>query len=283
MSKILVTGSHGQLGQEIYALHKNNSQFIFCDKNDLDITDSTALKHFFERENITHTINCAAYTAVDLAEDESDIAHLINCYGVKNIVDASKMHNCRVIHISTDFVFDGKTSIPYNEEDFANPISIYGRTKHEGEKYVLEYSNGVVIRTSWLYSSYGNNFVKTMLRLFRSRDVVNVINDQFGVPTYTFDLAEVILSKILFSSNIGLFHYSNEGVASWYDFAYEILQLSKEKCDLNPIPTSSYPTKACRPHFSVMNKSRIIETFGVSIAHWKGSLSKCIKLLNEGN
>lgn len=271
MSKILVTGANGQLGIE---LSKLLPSAICTDINELDICDYDAVMDFIEKNNIKTIINAAAYNAVDKAEDEFELAHKVNVIGAKNLAKT----NCDLIHISTDYVFDGQNHKPYLSDDVTNPISVYGKTKRDGEIAVLENNkNAIIIRTSWLYSTNGNNFVKTIRRLAKEKVFLNVVCDQVGSPTSAFDLACAIV-KILpqMRNKGGIYHFTNEGVCSWYDFAKEIVELSEFNCSIFPISTSEYPTKAKRPFYSVLDKSKIKETFNLEISHWKESLKKCI-------
>jgi dTDP-4-dehydrorhamnose reductase len=282
---ILVTGSNGQLGSEIKELATNYKKvdFIFKDLPELDICNFKALQAFIIDHNINAVINCAAYTAVDKAEEESIIATKVNYEGVLNIVNALAKVNGKLIHISTDYVFDGDHFLPYKELDPVSPIGVYGETKRAGELAVLDSDiDSIVIRTSWLYSSYGNNFVKTMLRLGSEKESLGVIFDQIGTPTYAVDLAKTCLDILTgvnsakISKNGNLYHYSNEGVASWYDFAISIMALGKVDCNVKPIETKDYPTLAKRPHYSVLNKSKIKADFKIEIPYWRNSLKDCI-------
>ena len=269
----LITGSNGQLGTELGKLFPDAIQ---VDVNMLDITDFEAVQKFVKEYNVDTIINCAAYTAVDKAEDDVELAHKINVVGPENLAKSG----CKIIHISTDYVFDGKGYRPYIETDEANPISVYGKTKRLGEEAVLKYARlAVIIRTSWLYSAHGNNFVKTMRKLGAERDILTVVSDQVGTPTCASDLAKAILiiSNNLTPETAGIYHFSNEGVCSWYDFASEIMELSALKCKVKPIPSSAYKTKAQRPFYSVLDKTKIKETFGIQIPHWKESLKECLK------
>ncbi|MBR9997995.1 MAG: dTDP-4-dehydrorhamnose reductase [Cyclobacteriaceae bacterium] len=283
--KILVTGSKGQLGSELQSLAVNAShQFDFTDIEELNITEESEIDEYSRKYPFDILINCAAYTAVDLVEKEIDKALLINSTAPGLLAERSRLINASIIHISTDFVFDGSASRPYVENDPVAPVNAYGQTKCEGELNVLKGNpKSIVIRTSWLYSQYGNNFVKTMIRLGQSRDEIGVIFDQVGSPTYAYDLAKVIMEMVDILENEkensdkwGIYHFSNEGVASWYDFAYEIFMLKNIKLKLKPILTRDYPTPARRPHFSVMDKSKIKSVFGIQIPHWKESLGECI-------
>ena len=287
---ILVTGSNGQLGSEIKDLVSNykNFDFFFMDLPALDICNSSQLDDFFKDKNINIVINCAAYTEVDKAEMDADIAEKVNATGVLNLVNALEKVNGKLIHISTDYVFDGNSFLPYQESDEVNPIGIYGNTKRNGELAMINSNiDGIVIRTSWLYSTYGNNFVKTMLRLGNEKENLGVIFDQVGTPTYARDLAKTCLeilcrdSSVDISKNGSLYHYSNEGVTSWYDFAISIMELGGENCKVKPIQTKDYPTLAKRPHYSVLNKSKIKTDFKIEIPYWRDSLKDCIeKIIN---
>ena len=271
MNKILITGANGQLGTE---LSKLLPDAICTDINELDISDYDAVIDFIKKNNIKTIINCAAYTAVDNAEDEFELAHKVNVIGAKNLAKT----NCDLIHISTDYVFDGQNHKPYLSNDATNPISMYGKTKRDGEIAVLENNkNAIIIRTSWLYSTNGNNFVKTIRKLAKEKTFLNVVCDQVGSPTSAFDLACAIV-KILpqMRNNGGIYHFTNEGVCSWYDFAKEIVDLSELNCSIFPISTLEYPTKAKRPFYSVLDKTKIKETFNLEISYWKDSLKKCI-------
>lgn len=293
MSVILVTGSYGQLGSEIKELSSDYKElkFLFTDVDTLDITNLKSLENFFNENPIDFVINCAGYTNVDKAETDKDAAYLINATAVKYLAELTNKKSAGLIHISTDYVFDGTGNNPYKENDATNPTSVYGETKLQGELEILAYTpltplkrgivkNSIIIRTSWLYSSYGNNFVKTMLRLGKEKKELNVVSDQTGCPTYAKDLAKVILDIINNSydnsdpDNVGtgIYHYSNEGVCSWYDFASEIFKIANISCKINPIGTKDFPTPAKRPFYSVLNKSKIKSTFGITIPHWKDSL-----------
>jgi dTDP-4-dehydrorhamnose reductase len=287
---ILVTGSNGQLGSEIkdLALNYKKFSFFFLDLPELDICNSSQLNIFIKENNINTVINCAAYTAVDKAEQDSDIAKKVNATGVLNIVNALEKVDGKLIHISTDYVFDGNNFLPYQELDQVKPIGVYGITKRSGELAVINSNiDAIVIRTSWLYSAYGNNFVKTMLRLGNERDELGVVFDQVGTPTNASDLAKACLDILIFSNenNINskgnLYHFSNEGVASWYDFSRAIMALGKVNCNVKPIETIDYPTPAKRPHFSVLNKSKIKNDFEMEIPYWRDTLENCIKKLKK--
>jgi dTDP-4-dehydrorhamnose reductase len=287
---ILVTGSNGQLGSEIKDLAANYASFsfFFMDLPALDICNSSQLDVFFKDKNINTVINCAAYTAVDKAEQDADIAEKVNATGVLNLVNALAKVNGKLIHISTDYVFDGNHFLPYKESDPVSPIGVYGETKRAGELAVINSDiDSIVIRTSWLYSSNGNNFVKTMLRLGNEREELGVIFDQVGTPTYARDLAKTCLEILAYkkeaniNSNGNLYHYSNEGVASWYDFAISIMELGGENCKVKPIQTKDYPTLAKRPHYSVLNKSKIKTDFKIKIPYWRDSLKDCIEKIKN--
>lgn len=286
MKTILVTGGKGQLGKCINELtQKMGFKMLFADINELDITNTKSTNEFFINNDIDWCINCAAYTAVDKAESDLDKAQLVNVFGSKNLAEACKKQSVKLIHISTDFVFDGTKHIAYTEEDNANPVSVYGKTKHQGELEIQSIlKENFIIRTSWLYSEYANNFMKTMLRLGKDRNSLNIVGDQIGTPTYAKDLAAVIIQIIESDSNdYGLYHYSNEGVASWYDFANAIFELANKQVKTSPIPTTQYPTPAKRPYFSVLNKTKIKETFNLSIPHWRLSLKNAITNLQMNN
>ena len=287
---ILVTGSNGQLGSEIKDLVTNykDFNFFFRDLPELNICDAESLNTFIFNQNINAVINCAAYTAVDQAEEDVEIAEQVNSIGVLNLVNALKKVNGKLIHISTDYVFDGNSFLPYQELDELNPIGIYGETKRAGELVILNSSiDALVIRTSWLYSAYGNNFVKTMLKLGHERDELGVIFDQVGTPTYASDLAKTCLDILLdkssenISMNGKIYHYSNEGATSWYDFAKAIMELGSLDCKVRPIQTRDYPTPAKRPHFSVLNKTKIKKDFNIEIPYWRDSLDKCVEKLKS--
>jgi len=287
---ILVTGSNGQLGSEIKDLASNYADFncYFTDSIDLDICNSGTLEHYIKDNKIEAVINCAAYTAVDKAEQEAELAKKVNSEGVLNLVNAIAKVNGKLIHISTDYVFDGNSFLPYQESDEVNPMGVYGNTKRRGELAVINADiDGIVIRTSWLYSAYGNNFVKTMLRLGNERGVLGVIFDQVGTPTNASDLAKTCLDILAYNKEVNinskgnLYHYSNEGVASWYDFSVAIMALGKVDCHVKPIETKDYPTLAKRPHFSVLNKSKIKKDFEIEIPFWRDSLAICISKLNK--
>jgi dTDP-4-dehydrorhamnose reductase/dTDP-4-dehydrorhamnose 3,5-epimerase len=273
--KILVTGGNGQLGT---ILSKYLPNALFTSSKDLDITNEKDIIDFVKSHNIETIINCAAYTAVDNAEDNIELSTAVNANGPLYLAKTG----AKIIHISTDYVFDGKGHKPYSTDDKANPISVYGKTKLAGEKAVSDNANiYVIIRTSWLYSNYGKNFLKTMRSLGKVKESVSVVYDQIGTPTYADDLAEAIIKIIphLKKENNGIYHFTNEGVCSWYDFATEIMEQSNLKCKVCPISSFDYPTKANRPFYSVLDKSKIKKKFGIEISHWKEGLKKCIKQL----
>ncbi|KAG2738536.1 dTDP-6-deoxy-L-mannose-dehydrogenase [Suillus brevipes Sb2] len=282
MINILVTGSNGQVGSELHELSSNYTyNFFFTDRGSLDITDPQALSECIELNNISTIINTAAYTAVDKAQNDENTANLVNHLAVKNLALIAKEKSIQLIHISTDYVFDGTNHQPYKECDITNPNSIYGSTKLAGENAIISINpkNSIIIRTSWVYSSYGTNFVKTMIRLGKERDELGVIFDQVGTPTYAKDLAKAILNIVpkIDLTTVEIYNYSNEGVLSWYDFAKEIMRMAKLNCKVNPIETKDYPTPAKRPHYSLLNKSKIKEDFNLEIPYWKDSLRYLIK------
>lgn len=293
--RILVTGKDGQLGQSIRAISHAYPQydFVFVGRDHLDLSSSSSIADYFNKNAFDVIINCAAYTAVDKAESEPELVDQINHIAVKQLAHIAKEQEVVLIHISTDYVFDGTNHRPYVESDSTNPQSVYGLTKLKGEQTMQEINpKGLIIRTSWVYSEFGNNFVKTMLKLGKERDSLNVIFDQVGSPTYAGDLANAILvmlnsefsmlneaEGIIQNSKFKIFNYSNEGVCSWYDFAKAIFELSNVRCKVNPIETKDYPTPATRPHYSLMNKAKIKQTFNLSIPYWKDSLALCLKEL----
>jgi len=285
MINILVTGANGQLGSELKRIYNNKSRTFekpvnieFTDIETLDLSNTIFLKKFLDDHSFDYIINCAAYTNVDLAETEKEKAFEINANCVKSIADSIKGKNTKLIHISTDYVFDGESFIPYTEDMPSNPQSVYGNTKLEGEKYALEHTDSLVIRTSWLYSSYGKNFAKTIYKLCKEREELNVVFDQIGTPTYAADLANAILQIVNQSIKenrfiTGVYHYSNEGVCSWFDFAQAIADKAYSKCKINPIISEEYPTPTKRPFYSVLNKSKIKSVYQISIPHWQKSLN----------
>lgn len=274
--KILVTGSNGQLGQCIkeISLNYTNLEFLFVSKDELDITNHSDVEVFFDNNKFDFVINCAAYTAVDKAESDIENAQLVNAIATKYLAQATAKQSIPFIHISTDYVFDGTISKPRTEIDQVNPINVYGQTKLEGENLAMSFNpQTIVIRTSWVYSKYGSNFVNTMLRLFLEKEEINVINDQIGSPTNAIDLAEALI-KIITSEKLsfGIFNYSNEGSCSWFDFATTIKEFSESKIKINPIPTIAYPTPAKRPSFSLLDKTKIKSTYDIEIPQWNESL-----------
>ncbi|MFP4058942.1 MAG: dTDP-4-dehydrorhamnose reductase [Bacteroidota bacterium] len=280
--KIIVTGGNGQLGTELKIISAKapRHEFLFTDIEDMDITNPDSIEKSFRNFSPDYIINCAGYTAVDKAEEEPDKAFLINRDAVKKLSEASKKYNARLIHISTDYIFDGKTNQPYSEDQQPHPLSVYGQSKWEGEQEVDITANGAVVRTSWLYSSFGQNFVKTIIRLAEQRDELKIVADQTGTPTYAGDLAEMLI-HLLQHFRPGIFHYSNEGVATWYDFAHEIISLADLQCKIVPISTKEYPLPAPRPHYSVMDKKKVKDYFGLPIPYWRDSLQLCMSLLKK--
>lgn len=270
----LITGAGGQLGQSFKAVLGADAYYV--NRQDLDITDLIALNDFLKKHTVTAIINCAAYTQVDVAEDEQDQAAKINVLGAKNLAQMG----IPLVHFSTDYVFDGQVRAPYTETTQPHPLNVYGQTKLAGENAVLENADiAVIIRTSWLYSEFGSNFLRTMCRLFVQKDTLNIVDDQIGTPTYTGHLVAAVLAIIpqMNKGNKGIYHFSNEGVASWYDFACEIRNQSGVACTLSPIPSSRYPTKAERPKYSVLDKSKIKNTFGVIVPKWETGVLECLK------
>lgn len=284
-AKVLITGANGQLGKEFQKISGAfpGLEYFFLSRDEMPIHDAQLVDKMFKQIRPTHCINCAAYTAVDKAESEREKAFMINSEAVGILASACKILNTKLFHISTDYVFDGNSSKPLKEDDATNPINVYGESKLSGELLALK-NNGdsIVIRTAWLYSSFGNNFVKTMIRLMKERDSINVVNDQIGSPTYAEDLATTIL-KIIASKKFvpGIYNYSNEGRISWFEFASSIKELIGSSCIVNPIRASQYPTPAKRPHYSLLDKTKIKNTYGIEIADWKSSLVKCIDQIKK--
>lgn len=281
--KVVVTGKGGQLASELEALKGFDPNWTFLSEQDLDITNKTSVSSYFQSNSFELVINCAAYTAVDKAEDEEELAFMVNAKGTKNLVEACEPMGARLIHYSTDYVFDGSSKEPYTELDTPNPNSVYGASKLSGEEYILKNSKvkSIILRTSWVYSSYGNNFVKTMIRLGGERDELGVVSDQIGSPTYAKDLAEHTL-RILSNDNYkwtqgDLFHYSNNGSCSWYEFARTIFELTNFNIQLKQLNTDDYPTKASRPKYSLLNKSKFQRTFKIQIRDWRTSLIDMLK------
>ncbi len=283
MKTILITGSKGQLGNEMQQAAVRYPQFnyIFTDVDELDICDKTALDAFVKANSVNFIVNCAAYTAVDKAEDDVKLCYKINSDAVRNIGEVADSNGIKVVHVSTDYVFDGTNHIPYTEIQEVSPATVYGKSKFAGELALLEScKDSVIIRTAWLYSSFGNNFVKTMMKLGSERDTLNVVFDQVGSPTYAADLAEAIM-KVVSAENFvaGIYHFSDEGVCSWYDFTKTIHKIAGISCNVQPIESKDFPARTPRPHYSVLNKAKIKSTYGITIPHWEESLEKCIKIL----
>ena len=290
--KILVIGANGQLGksvQKIVSSAKQNNEFVFVGRGELDLSQEESIASYLNNNKFDIIINCAAYTAVDKAEEEQELANQVNYLAVKQLAEITNKQQAKLMHISTDYVFDGESERPYIETDETNPINIYGKTKLAGEKAIqaIMPTNAIIIRASWVYSEYGNNFVDTMLRLGKERGELSVVNDQIGSPTYATDLAKIIL-KIINNKNYQakdqateIYHYSNKGKISWYEFAKEIFELADIHCAVKPITTKQYPTPAKRPKNTLMNKAKIAKTFSVGISDWKESLNTCIAILKE--
>jgi dTDP-4-dehydrorhamnose reductase len=297
--RMLVTGKNGQLGKSIHKVisanaktdnNQNSNQFIFVGREELDLSSESSISHYFDdNDKFDIIINCAAYTEVDKAEEEQDLANQVNHLAVKQLAQIANKQQAKLIHISTDYVFDGESDKLYMETDAPNPINVYGKTKLAGEKALQEVmpTGAIIIRSSWVYSEYGNNFVKTMLRLGKERDEIIVVSDQIGSPTYATDLADAILriiSNNTYQAKFGtteIYHYSNKGEISWYDFAKVFFELAKINCKIDPITTEQYPVSAQRPKNTLMNKDKIIKVFGVNVPDWRYSLNTAVKLLNE--
>ena len=297
--KILVTGKNGQLGRSIQKIvnadtkidnNQNPNDFIFVGREELDLSSESSISHYFDNNNkFDIIINCAAFTQVDKAEQEAELANQINHLAVKQLASIASNQRVRLIHISTDYVFDGESDKPYIETDTPNPINVYSITKLAGEKALqaLMPINAIIIRTSWVYSDYGNNFVSTMLRLGRERDELSVINDQMGSPTYAADLADAILEIIRHKKfrdagqTTQIYNYSGEGEISWYEFAKEIFKIEKIECEVNPVTSQQYPTPAKRPRNTLMNKDKIVKVFNIKISNWKSSLNTCMAILKQ--
>lgn len=282
---ILITGANGQLGKELKNISPSfpNFKFIFLSREDLPIHYFELVRKYFEITKPNYCINCAAYTAVDRAEQEKELAFQVNGEAVGVLAAVCKKYQTKFIHISTDYVFDGTATVPYTENSATNPVSVYGASKLEGEKQAMQYNPGsIIIRTSWLYSSFGKNFAKTMLKLMAERNEINVVNDQLGSPTYAGDLANAIMDIIagcrlpVANCQPGIYHYSNDGITSWYNFALAIKELTGSKCLVHPISTAQYPTAAKRPHYSGFNKEKIVQTYKLEIPFWKDSLKTCM-------
>lgn len=290
---ILVTGANGQLGSEMRVVSQSHTayDFLFVTKEEFNIEDAETVKQYFQLHSIDYCVNCAAYTAVDKAESDVETAMRINATAVGNLAAICKEQNARFIHISTDYVFDGTATVPYKEDDPVSPVNMYGASKLKGEVLAVENNpEAIIIRTSWVYSAFGNNFVKTMLRLMKDRESLNVVSDQQGCPTYAADLASAIMKIIIqlehpskglidTLSASTIFNYSNCGVITWYQFADAIRELSQSNCKVNPIPAAQYPTPAKRPQYSVMDTTKIQQAFDLKIPEWKTSLEECIRLL----
>ena len=291
LNKILVTGSGGQLGQSIRAIAEDHPdyEFVFADRQQLDLSNEASVDDFFKHQTFDIIINCAAYTAVDKAESEPELANQINHFAVQQLANMAKQQSATFIHISTDYVFNGKGYRPYLETDSVDSQCVYGQSKLSGEQAIQNTlkNNAIIIRTSWMYSEYGDNFVKTMLKLGQERDSLNVIFDQVGTPTYAKDLAKAIMSILqgrVFKQpdfTTSIIHFSNEGVCSWYDFAKTIFELANIQCLVCPIETKDYPTSAKRPHYSVLNKTRIKKTYHLAVPYWKDSLKQCVTALQN--
>ena len=277
---VLGTGANGQLGREIQLASANYPQydFVFLSRNDLQINDRKKIFDFLRDVQPAVCINCAAYTAVDKAESEKETAFLVNAESVGVLAAACKLFNCKLIHISTDYVFDGNSSIPLKEDDATNPVNVYGESKLKGEELALKENDAtIIIRTSWVYSEFGNNFVKTMMRLMKEKESINVVSDQIGSPTYAGDLAFAVLDIISSGKFIsGIYNYSNEGQISWYNFAMAIKEMTDSSCKVNPISTSQYPTPAKRPHYSLLDKTKISSVYQITVKGWRESLSLCV-------
>jgi len=296
--RILVTGKNGQLGRSIQKAvnadtkignNQSPNEYIFVGREDLDLSSDSSISHYFGNNKFDIIINCAAYTQVDKAEQEAELANQINHLAVKQLASIASNQRARLIHISTDYVFDGESGKPFTETDTPNPINAYGRTKLAGEKALqaLMPINAIIIRTSWLYSEYGNNFVKTMLRLGRERDELRVVSDQMGSPTYATDLAGVILEIIRHNKfrdvaqTTQIYNYSNEGEISWHEFAKEIFKIEKIECEVNPVTSQQYSSPAKRPRNTLMNKDKIVKVFNIKISNWKSSLNTCMAILKQ--
>jgi len=297
--RILVTGKNGQLGRSIQKLvstdtkignNQSPNDFIFVGREELDLSSESSISHYFDNDDkFDIIINCAAYTQVDRAEQEAELANQINHLAIKQLASIASNQRARLIHISTDYVFDGDSDKPYMETDETNPINAYGRTKLAGEKALQTVMpmNAIIIRTSWLYSEYSNNFVSTMLRLGKERDELSVVNDQMGAPTYAADLAGAILEIIRhkkfrdLAQTTQIYNYSNEGEISWYEFAKEIFKIEKIECEVNPVTSQQYPTPSKKPRNTLMNKDKIVKVFNIKISNWKSSLNACMTIFKQ--
>lgn len=280
---ILIIGASGQLGNALYLQTVTRHYVLAPSHLELDVTDSEAVERYIDGKSFDVIVNCAAYTQVDMAESEPEVCDAANHIAVKNLAMAACGHGAKFLHISTDYVFEGNGCVPYGETDAVNPQSVYGKSKLNGEIAAMEYcEDSIIIRTSWLYSAIGKNFVKTMLRLADEHACLNVVFDQIGSPTYAPDLADAMVHIIDSGKwEPGIYHYSDEGVASWYDFAEAIFRISGKQCDVLPVLSAEYPTKAVRPKYSVLDKSKIKKTYGLSIPYWYDSLEKCINEINS--
>ena len=296
--RILVTGKNGQLGKSIQKIvntgtkidnNQSPNDFIFAGREELNLSSESSISHYFDNNKFDIIINCAAYTQVDRAEQDAELANQINHLAVKQLASIAIKQQARLIHISTDYVFDGESNKPYLETDTPNPINTYGRTKLAGEKALqaLMPINAIIIRTNWLYSEYGNNFVKTILRLGKERDELKVVSDQIGSPTYATDLADVILEIIkhkkfrYLGQTMQIYHYSSEEEISWYEFAKEIFKIERIECKVNSINSQQYPSPTKRPRNTLMNKDKIVEVFNIKISNWKSSLKTCMTILKK--
>jgi len=296
--RILVTGKNGQLGRSIQKIvntatkidnNQSPNDFIFVGRKELDLSSESSISQYFDNNKFDIIINCAAFTQVDRAKKEAELANQINHLSVKQLAIIANEQKARLIQISTDYVFDGENNKPYVETDIPNPVNIYGKTKLAGEQVLQEVMpmNALIIRTSWLYSEYGNNFVKTLLRLGKERDELNVVSDQIGSPTYAADLADAILEIIEHKKfrdegqTTQVYHYSGEGEISWHELAKEIFKIEKIECEANPVTSQQYPTPAKRPRNTLMNKDKIVEVFNIKISNWKSSLNTCMKILKQ--
>lgn len=284
---ILITGANGQLGNEFREIKKSFPQyhFVFAGRDELDITKADSVNNFFHSSAPFYCINCAAYTAVDKAETETELAYNVNSKATENLAKACKKYNTRFIHVSTDYVFDGTASSPYTEDSKTNPVNVYGKSKLEGEQKAMKANpDTIIIRTAWVYSQFGKNFVKTMLRLMNDKPEIGVVNDQVGSPTYAADIASVIM-KMISSGNWfpGIYHFSNQGIISWFDFATAIKEINGSSCTIKPITTSQYPTPAKRPSYSVLDNHKISTTYNISPLDWKHSLQTCLQRLKSSN
>lgn len=285
MQTVLVSGKNGQLGSELLSISMSypRFKFIFLERDALDLASQTSIRVAFEQYRPDYFVNCGAYTLVDKAETERDIAEKINGVNVGYAAQLCRQHNTTLIHISTDYVFDGNSKHPYKTDDETHPVNFYGQTKLLGEELALkENVKTIIIRTAWVYSSFGKNFVKTMLRLMNEKDEISVVNDQFGTPTYARDLATAVCDIVSGGGKkYGIYHFTNSGIISWFDFATEIKHLANLDCRINAIPTRQFPTPAKRPHYSVLDKSKIVQDYGIVLKDWKESLEECLQYLKS--